>query len=180
VPDGYEVDFRYSFGYLIDQVRNLIASWAANHYDYLFSVDSDIVFPPDTLKKLLSHNKDAVSGMYIQRIPGTHALEIYLPNQWGGTNRAELKDLPVNSLMEIAGCGFGCVLVKSEVFRNVGYPQFVYHQALDHKNTISEDVDFCSKARARGHKIYVDTSIKCDHVGAFTYRVGNMTNWTPI
>ena len=180
VPDGYDVDFRYTFGYRIDQVRNLIASWAANDYDYLFSVDSDIVFPPDTLKKMLSHNKDMVSGLYIQRIPGTHALEIYLPNQWGGMNRAELKQLPVNNLVEIGGCGFGCVLVKSEVFRAVGYPQFEYHVALDHKNTVSEDTDFCAKARNKGFKIYADTSIKCDHQGAWTFRVGLLTGHSSI
>jgi len=179
IPDGYETEFRYTFGYRVDQVRNLIASWAAN-YDYLFSVDSDIVFPPDTLKKMLSHNVDIVSGLYIQRIPGTHALEIYLPNQWGGMNRAELQNLPDNALVEIGGCGFGCVLAKGEIFSAVGYPQFEYHVALDHKDTISEDTDFCAKARNKGFRIYVDTSIKCDHLGAFTFKVGLMTGYAPV
>lgn len=175
IPDGYETDFRYTFGYRVDQVRNLIAHWAANEYDYLFSVDSDIVFPKDTLKKMLSHDKDIVSGLYIQRIPGTHALEIYLPNQWGGMNRAELDQLPDNALIPIGGCGFGCVLVKSEVFRAVGHPQFEYHVALDHKDTVSEDTDFCAKATRKGFKIFADTSIRCDHVGAAIFRVGYVT-----
>ena len=180
IPDGYEADFRYSFGYRVDQVRNLIASWAANHYDYLFSDDSDIVFPADTLKKMLAHDKDVVSGLYIQRIPGTHALEIYLPNQWGGMERANIKQLPPNGLAEIGGCGFGCALVKSEVFRTVGYPQFEYHVALDHKDTVSEDTDFCAKARNKGFKIYADTSIKCDHIGAWTFKVGLMSGQAQI
>ena len=180
IPDGYEADFRYSFGYRVDQVRNLIASWAANHYDYLFSVDSDIVFPADTLKKMLAHDRDVVSGLYIQRIPGTHALEIYLPNQWGGMERADIKQLPPNGLAEIGGCGFGCALVKSEVFRAVGYPQFEYHVALDHKDTVSEDTDFCAKARNKGFKIFADTSIRCDHIGAWTFRVGLMSGQAPV
>lgn len=180
IPDGYEVDFRYSYGYRIDQVRNLIAHWAVNWYDYLFSVDSDVSFPPDTLKKLLSHDRDVVSGLYIQRIPGTHALEIYLANPHGGMFRAGLEQLPENQLTEIAGCGFGCVLVKSSVLRGVGHPQFEYHVALDHKDTVSEDTDFCAKARARGFKIFADTSIKCNHTGSYTYSVGQLTKQEPI
>jgi FkbM family methyltransferase len=73
--------------------------------------------------------------------------------------------------MEIDGCGFGCVLVKSEVFRAVGYPQFVYHSAIDHKDTISEDTDFCKKAKDRGFKIFVDSSIKCGHKGSTWFNV---------
>ena len=180
IPDGYEVDFKYSFGYRVDQVRNLIAHWVVQGYDYLFSVDGDISFPSNTLQKLLSHNKDLVSGMYIQRIAGTHALEIYTANQYGGVNRAEYKDLPKDSLHEIASCGFGCVLVKAEVFRAVGHPQFEYHVALDHKNTVSEDVDFCAKARAKGFKLYADTSVKCNHTGSWTFQVGQLTNNTPF
>lgn len=180
IPEGYEVDFRYSFGYRIDQIRNLIAHWAANWYDYLFSVDSDISFPPDTLKRLLAHDRDIVSGLYIQRIPGTHALEIYLPNQQGGMTRAEYSQLPENQLINVAGCGFGCVLVKSEVFRAVGYPQFEYHVALDHNNTVSEDTDFCAKAMAKGFKIYADTSVKCKHTGSYTYTVGELTKQQPV
>jgi len=179
VPDGYEVEFRYSFGYRIDQVRNLIASWAVD-FDYVMWVDSDIILPRDTLTKMLSHDKDIVSGMYIQRIPGTHNLEIYKDSGQGGVVRTSLEELPQNSLVEIASCGFGCVLVKSKVMNDVGHPQFVYHVALDHRHTVSEDVDFCVKARAKGFKLFVDTSIKCAHTGASTYYVGQRTEQVPV
>jgi glycosyltransferase involved in cell wall biosynthesis len=165
VPDGYETDFQFFYGYNIDQIRNLIAHWATR-YDYLFSVDSDIAMPSDTLKKLLAHDKDIVTGMYIQRIPGTHELEIY--GYGGRMSYDQLKD---RGLVEIDGCGFGCVLVKSEVFNAVGYPQFVYHSAIDHKDTISEDTDFCKKAKDKGFRVFVDTSIKCGHKGHAWYNV---------
>ena len=180
VPDGYEVEFRYSFGYRIDQVRNLIAHWVCADFDYLFSVDSDISFAPDTLKKLLSHDKDMVSGLYIQRIPGTHALEIYMPGPHGSMMRGDFNQMPANSLIEVAGCGFGCVLVKSEVLRAVGHPQFEYHVALEHKDTVSEDTDFCAKAARKGFKVFADTSIVCNHTGAYTFRVGELTTNHPI
>lgn len=172
IPEGYTMEFQYFFGYNIDQVRNLIAHWAI-HYDYLFSVDSDIAFEKDTLKKLLSHDKDVVSGLYIQRIPNTHTLELYENNEFGGVSNIPYEKIKDRGLVEIAACGFGCVLVKSEVFRAVGYPQFEYHSALDHSNTISEDTDFCRKAKSKGFRIFADTSIQCRHIGNWIFKVDN-------
>jgi FkbM family methyltransferase len=174
VPDEYEVDFQYFYGYNIDQVRNLIASWAINGYDYLFSVDSDIVLPKDCLVKMLSHDVDIVSGLYIQRKPEEHILEIYRSNDSGGVSNIPYSELPLNSLIPIDGCGFGCVLIKSNVFAEVGYPQFKYHSALDHRYTVSEDVDFCKKSAARGFKLFADTSIHCEHVGSTKFIVENV------
>lgn len=165
VPVDCKTELQFFYGYNIDQIRNLIASWA-ERYDYLLAVDSDIMLPNDALKKMLKHDVDVVSGMYIQRIPNTHSLELYGPA--GRLSYNEVKD---KGLMEIVSCGFGCVLVKSEVFKAVGYPYFVYHSALDHKDTISEDTDFCKKARDKGFKVWVDTSIKCPHKGTTWYNV---------
>jgi FkbM family methyltransferase len=171
VPPGYETNFQYFYGYNVDQVRNLIADWVVKGYDYLFSVDSDIAFAPDTLVRLLAHDKDVVSGLYIQRIPGEHILEIYEHTATGGVTQMPYGKLKGKSLVEVAGCGFGCVLVKAEVMREIGYPQFKYYSALDHSNTVSEDVDFCRKARSKGFKIWADPNILCRHTGSFTFNV---------
>jgi glycosyltransferase involved in cell wall biosynthesis len=173
IPDGYETSFQFFFGYQVDQVRNLIADWVVKGFDYLFSVDSDIAFTPDTLKKLLAHDRDVVSGMYIQRNPSRHTLEIYEPNEYGGVSNIPYERLKGRGLTEIAGCGFGCVLVKAEVMRSIGYPQFKYYSAIDHAHTISEDVDFCKKARDKGFKLWVDPSIQCRHIGSYTFTIDN-------
>ena len=173
VPEGYQTTFQYFYGYNIDQVRNLIADWVVKGYDYLFSVDSDISFAPDTLVKLLAHDKDLVSGLYIQRKPGQHILELYENNNTGGVSNIPYGKIKGKGLVEIASCGFGCVLVKSQVLKAVGYPQFKYHSAVDHRNTISEDVDFCRKATNKGFCLWADTSIQCNHTGSFTFNVDN-------
>ncbi len=173
IPEGYQTTFQYFYGYNIDQIRNLIADWVVKGFDYLFSVDSDIAFDPDTLKKLLAHDKDIVSGLYIQRKLGQHILEIYEDNQYGGVSNIGYSKIKGRGLVPIAGCGFGCVLVKSKVMRDIGYPQFRYHSALDHRNTVSEDVDFCKKARNRGFEIFADTTILCRHIGQTTFLIDN-------
>ena len=171
VPEGYETTFQYFYGYNIDQIRNLIANWVVNGYDYLLSVDSDIAFAPDTLIKMLAHDKDVVSGLYIQRKPGQHILEIYEHTPTGGVANMPYGKLKGRPLVEVAGCGFGCSLIKAEVMRKIGYPQFKYHSAISITETVSEDVDFCRKARDNGFKIWADPSILCRHTGSFTFNV---------
>lgn len=165
IPQGYETDFQYFYGYQVDQVRNLIADWAKN-YDYLFAVDHDMIFPPDTLKKLLSHDKDIVSGLYRQRLP-VQTIEIFDFMY----RHIPIEQLVNKGLMEVGGCGFGCVLVKSNVFKTIQYPHFVYLSALDHKDTKSEDTYFCRKARDNGFKVWADTSIMCGHIGQTTWTI---------
>lgn len=174
VPEGYETTFQYFYGYNIDQVRNLIADWVVKGYDYLFSVDSDIAFPPNTLAKLLSHDKDMISGLYIQRKPGLHVLEVYEKNHLGGVSNIPYDKIRDQGLVSIDGCGFGCVLVKKKVISDIGYPQFVYKSAIDHANTISEDVYFCRKAKEKGFEIFADTAIKCRHIGSTDFLVDNV------
>lgn len=166
VPEGYKTTFQCFFGYRVDQVRNLISDWVVRDYDYLFSVDGDITFPPDTLKKMLSHNVDLVSGIYRQRLP-EQKIEIYDKN----IKRISFDDLYNKPLTEIGGCGFGCVLVKKEVFSTIGYPQFEYHPAINHNNTFSEDADFCKKAMNKGFRLWCDPSILCGHIGSTTMHI---------
>jgi len=169
IPENMEVTFQYFFGYQIDQIRNLIAHWAIN-FDYLLSVDSDIVMPPDTLVKMFNHDVDIVSGVYIQRKPETDIIEIYRKNSYGGVSNVSMENISPNGLHEIDACGFGCVLIKSDVIKKIQYPQFLYTSAVDHKDTISEDIYFCKKAKEHGVKIYVDSSIICNHIGSTIYR----------
>lgn len=166
VPAGYETTFQTFYGYRVDQVRNLIADWTIRGFDYLFAVDHDVTFAPDTLKRMLEHDKDLVTGVYRQRTP-VQAIEIYDMNQ----RRMDMAELVGKPLVQIGGCGFGCVLVKKEVLANIGYPQFEYHVALDHQYTVSEDNDFCRKAMSKGYTLWCDPSILCGHIGMTTMHV---------
>jgi FkbM family methyltransferase len=170
VPDGYELDFQYFYGYSISQVRNLIAEWA-KRYDYLFSLDSDIVLPKDALKKMLAADKDIISGLYIQRIPNTHTLEVYMDTPNGGCTNIPYPLIKDRGVVEIAACGMGCALIKGKVFCKMQYPHFFYKEALNHRDTVSEDVYFCMKARETGFKVWADSTIECDHKGTNFFRV---------
>ncbi len=174
VPEGYQVTFQHFYGYCIDQVRNLIAHYTiSNYFDYLFCVDYDIGFSSDALEKLLEDQADIVSGMYIQRKPNQHVLELYRNKDNGSQYNVPIEDLRGTHLHAINGCGMGCCLIKTEVLKEVGYPYFTYHHAIEMRDTVSEDVDFCNKAQSKGFNIYVDTRIKCRHYGQMVFEVMN-------
>ena len=170
VPEGYTLDFQYFFGYDISQIRNLIADWA-KRYDYLLSVDSDIILPRDALSKMIAADKDIISGLYIQRIPNTHTLEVYMSTANGGCTNIPYALIKDRGVVEIVACGMGCALIKSTVFQTLQYPHFFYKSALTRQKTISEDVYFCTKARAAGFSVWADASILCDHKGTSFFKV---------
>lgn len=170
IPKGYHVDFQYFFGYTVTQVRNLIADWSIkNGYDYLFAVDADMQFAPDTLMKMLSHDVDMVTGVYRQRKP-QQILELY---RYSGPHmlNVDYNDIRGKGLVEVDGCGFGCILIKTKVFADVGYPQFEYHMGGVYNIALSEDNDFLIKAKKKGFKLWCDTSIVCGHIGSTTFTV---------
>ena len=167
VPGGYETHFEYFYGYAIDQVRNLVATWSTN-YDYIFFVDSDISFGSDTLGRLLKADKDIVSGVYRQRLDNGD-IELYDKNYrrilYGGFDA---------NLLEIGACGMGCCLIKTEVFKGTNYPHFKYEMTDALTIKLSEDVYFCKKAREAGFTVWADLTLTCGHHGNKNYAIADL------
>jgi len=174
VPPNFSTELQFFYGYQIDQVRNLIADWG-KRYDYVLHVDSDIILPNDALVKMLRANKPIISGLYIQRKPGQHILEIY-QDAGSGVENIPYSAISHLEIIRIAACGFGAVLVNSDVYRTLDYPHFVYSSAINHASTISEDIFFCAKARAANFSAWADVSIKCNHVGTIQHTVDNKSH----
>lgn len=177
IPDGYTTEIQFFYGYQIDQIRNLIADWGKK-FDYLFCVDSDIVLPADALEKFLRANKDIISGIYIQRKPGEHILELYRKIHNGGYANIPYDTIAGYGLVQVDACGFGCVLINSNVLRKMEYPHFVYKSAINHAQTLSEDVYFCMKAAELGFTVWADESVRCEHIGKSKFIVNTVTSET--
>lgn len=172
IPEGYECQLQFFYGYQVDQIRNMIANAVIeDNYDYLLSIDSDIILPSDTLVKLLSQNKDIISGMYRQRKHHEHIVEIFMRNEYGGVMQVPYYDMPDKDVFEIDACGMGVCLIKSEVFKKMSQPWFLYHSSLEEGGTLSEDVYFCMKAQEHGFKIWADKTIQVPHIGETTFEI---------
>lgn len=158
----------FQCGSLIYTSRNNLAAEAVKHgMDYVFWLDSDMLFPPDTLEKLLDDIKKQegdviMTGMYCRRVAPFHptvfeTLEIVDDvSTW-----TDYKEIP-DGLFEVQGCGFGCVLAPTSVFVDV---QAKFGHMFSPIGDVGEDLSFCWRARQCGWKIICDPSIELGHVG---------------
>lgn len=155
----------FQVGSLVYNSRNSLALKAvALGCDYVLWLDSDMLFPPETLEymvKVLEENKlDILSGLYFRRVPPFSPVVFSKVNiddmTWG-----EPKEIP-EDLFEVEGIGFGCCLTRVSTLFEV---QAEYNTMFQPLNGFGEDLSFCWRARQIGHKIWVDPHILCGHVG---------------
>lgn len=154
-------------GALIYTSRNDIATMAIKaEADYVFWLDSDMVFSPDTLVRMMDTLKrndlDILTGLYFRRVPPyTPVLFDKLEITGEICDFSEFQDIP-EGLFEVGGCGFGCVLMKTDPFFDV---QSKFGNMFAPIANNGEDIAFCWRARQCGYKIMCDPSVLCGHVG---------------
>ena len=131
---------------------------------HIFWHDSDMVFPADALCRLLAHDKDIVGAFYNRRT---------WPYSTAGTLLDPSLDISSGGLHEAAFLPGGLVLARTDVYQRLSSPwYFESHDPLcisnfDPDGTVSEDVNFCKKARRAGFKMWVDLDLTFEigHVG---------------
>lgn len=173
-----ECGIGFKVGSLITESREYLALQAIQSgADYVMWFDSDMTFPPDTLERMQKHMKtyDIVSGIYFRRTPPYtpvlhKTLDIKEDGEGGYTATfSDYEDYPQNSIFEVEGIGFGCVMMKTDVLRAV---IMEYGTAFAMMGKNGEDCSFSQRVRNLGYHIMCDSSIKCGHVGHLTITEG--------
>lgn len=169
----------YSAGSLVYTSREKLAEEAIKaQADYVLWLDSDMVFTPDLLERLVKsiEGKDMVTALCFRRRPP------YTPPIWsklrlGATSEEnqieEYTDYP-SELFEVEGCGFAAVLMKTEVLASVfNREKMMFIPMVGY----GEDVSFCIRARRAGYKIWCDPTIKVGHIGSITVTEETYKAW---
>lgn len=161
----YEIEVGFHIGSLVYDSRNKLAEKAINSdADYVMWFDSDMTFMPDTLdimlKTLRENQYDILTGMYFRRRPPfTPTLFSRLDITKGGVQAENISGIP-EEILEVAGCGFGCVLMERNVLWNVLCQHGLMFSPI---GNVGEDLSFCWRARKCGYKIYCDPTIAFGH-----------------
>ena len=138
----------------------MVRSALESNHDYVFFLDSDMLVQPDILPRLMEHDVDIVSGMAFKRaMPYSPCFYEQCEYNDGNINVEPYRSWESGQLMEVAGVGMACTLIKTDVFRSMNPPLF-----LPMHEEIAEDLAFCIRAREAGYKIYVDTNINAGHL----------------
>lgn len=132
--------------------------------DYIFWLDSDMVFQPDILQKMMDRiEPDTIlTGLYFRRVsPFKPVLFDKLEMTDNGCEWSDWDDVPKEPF-EVGGCGFGCVLMPTEAIASVSLN---FKQIFNPMKGVGEDLAFCWRARESGYKIICDPTISLGHVG---------------
>ena len=150
--------------------------------DGIVWVDDDVLLPPTAIKRMLSYDKDFVTGIVFQKFENVNPLVA----RWAGKGFSWWLEFPENVLAPADGCGFGCCYTSTKMLRAIQqlpskreqgqayfkpdgwFNQFAANhfgrQAGDEEQAMSEDFSFCMRAKAAGFQLYADTGLLCSHM----------------
>lgn len=161
----YKATVFTSLNMYVDNARNdavRIALGESNQaigpVSHILFVDSDMILPVDGLDRLLAHKKRSVGGLYFGKLPP------FLPVAFELDPFKRLPEYEEDSLIEVGGLGMGFTLVATDIFREMRehFKDDLWFRAGE---GIGEDVWFYMRLKKMGIETYLDTGIKCGHVG---------------
>jgi GT2 family glycosyltransferase len=143
----------------ITYAREEIRSYAtANNYDYIFFLDTDTI--PcyfDTIQRLIDTQRDVVSGLYFYKNSKT-TVAIDKDTNTNVTIEKCQKAVEEKLDIEVWGFGFGCLLLKKEVFNKIMFDYDLFGEDY------TDDFGYCHALEERGIIRYLDPSIICKHL----------------
>lgn len=172
-----ETAVKYHSGALIYANRDYLTMLALDTgADYVLWLDSDVIFEPDLLQKLIDDDRDIVSGLYFRRRP-PYSPVIYKTIRYGkGEEKIteEFPDYPKGELFEADAFGMGAVLMKTQVLKDIVER---YKTAFSPYSGYGEDISFCIRAKTLGYKLWCDSRINLGHV---SYNIVTEKTWEAI
>lgn len=164
-----ETKVGFEIGSLVYNSRNNLARAAIKEEaDWVLWLDSDMTFSPFFLLSAIEtcekNNYDFLTGLYFRRAaPYTPVLfeRLEYRDEDQKCIHTQLMSVP-DGIFEVGGCGFGGVLMRTEVIMDVAGK---FGRMFDPLPGMGEDISFCWRARECGYKIYCDSSLKMGHVG---------------
>lgn len=159
---GFEV------GSLVYNARNNLARQAIkSEADWVLWLDSDMVFGPDLLQRMLKvcteNGIDFLTALCFRRKPPfTPCLFDRLDKVDRGASYTALMSVP-DGRFKVGGCGFAGVLMSTDVLMSVASK--FDGRMFDPLEGFGEDVSFCWRARQCGYDIWCDSEIEMGHVG---------------
>ncbi len=143
-------------------------------YDYMFWIDSDIVFTPKAVQELIDMNKDVSTGLYLMKNNYEYSIvermdfnDLRSGKAFKFLNKDTVNDK--HESFKIDYCGFGFLCIKYGVMESLPYPFFrPRSQELLMDRTFvrdysSEDVSWCLDIREKGYEIWANPAVRVGH-----------------
>ena len=178
--------------------RNLLRERALEgKYDYLFSLEQDVIPPKNIIEGLLRHKKEVVSGVVYHFFPkrkeNKEAQEWIekpmlaiksqkTPGKLAFLSSDQIKD--INAFIEVDYCSMGCLMISRKILEKVKFRYEEYKEANKEnpEDVKWDDMCFCSDVQKLGKKIYADLGAKCGHLvlGGYSITLGDTSKVSVI
>ena len=161
-------------GYTIAENRNYCVVQAQkNSSDYLFFVDDDMVFPPDTLIRLMAHEVGVVGvNSYSRCLPLSSTVGLMDDEgEYKHPDKYPSWEMQIpDTLFTCYFVGAGVMLIDMKVFELIKKPYFQFIAGKDGMVLHGEDGTFCEKVKKAGMEIWCDGTIEIGHLGGYEYK----------
>ncbi len=133
-------------------------------FDYLLMVDDDMIFPVDTVDRLMGHGKDVVAVNYISKGPGGLPTAMNDDGKVFSAGKAGLE--------EVGWIGLGVCLVRMAAVKDIPAPRFEVVWLPETKTYLGEDYHMSEILRRHGVALHIDHDLSHDvgHIGDYVYR----------
>lgn len=144
-------------GTLVYVARDKLAFKAIDEgFSHVLWLDSDMIFTDEILDDLLFAGKSFVSAIYHgRRAPHLSCLFDQITPEI-----IRYIDYPSNTF-KIAGCGFGCVLVATDILKAV---RLKFGTCFFPTRELGEDLAFCQRVSECGYELFAEP-VKLGHIG---------------
>ena len=194
-----EIEYELKQGYssMVHQARSLCLEgvpflgenqkpFLGRPYDYIMWIDSDMVFKPEDVFRLIQKDKDIISGLY--KIHNSNnsfaARKKAIPNNTRIKNIGYIEEITelypfiteqdvrnTTEPISVDYIGMGFVLIKRGVIEKLKYPWFrseistlyVEEENISIKELNSEDSQFCFDLKLNGFDIWIDPTVRVGH-----------------
>jgi len=168
--DGVDFEVSIESGTLVYVARDKLAQKAVNGgFTHVLWLDADMVFSDNILEDLMFSGHDFVSGIaHGRRPPHLSCLFESLSPVTRFTSKYP------SETFEVAGCGFGCVLITTEILKQVMLNAKACFMPMA---AYGEDLAFCLRASRIGVKIYAEPTVRLGHIGHIAIYPEDMDRW---
>lgn len=139
--------------------RNFLVTRALDRgSEWILFIDDDQSFTPDLLKRLLLCDRPVVGALCLQR-HAPHMPLVYADKDEKGYWPLDLRKHGPDELVQVRAVGSGGMLVRSEVFRELGKIDWFKHTTEQ-----SEDMFFSDLLHEADIPLFTHTGIRLGHI----------------
>ena len=163
---GFRISVVNSKASIVAVGRNLaVKAGRETRAEWVLFLDSDMIFPAETIERLMSHGRAVIGATYPRKILPL----AFIGNRLDGVQFS----LADKGVIEATRMPTGCLLIKREIFDRMQEPFFRCGYDEKSGEILGEDFWFSDRVRALGYSLWCDMELSrhIEHIGSYRFNL---------